>query len=179
MDTTRGYRRRHYEKRVDLAGEYRWGDIGQLVMLTVFSIGLLADLFFVKVSSSWQNVIPWYFRVIISIPLSFISGYLAQNGLNQVFGEERQTLQVIQSGVFGMVRHPIYLGSILIFLSFVMLSLSVVALSVWLVIVLFYYYLCRYEEILLIEKLGEEYTDYRDKVPMLIPGIKKVIKGVK
>ena len=173
MDKKKGHKRKGYGKRVDLAGEHRWGDVGQLFMLSVFIVGLLLDLFVVKVSSSWQSVMPWYARVIIFIPLFFISGYFAKTGLKKVFMEERKKLQVIQSGVFGIVRHPIYLGSILVFLSFVILSLSFLALIIWVVIAIFYYYLCRYEEAILIEKLGSDYKDYMKKVPMLIPKIRK------
>jgi len=167
----KGHKRHNYEKRVDLAGEYRWGDAGQIILFIIFIIGMISDLFFIKVSSSWQDAIPWYFPVIIFIPLIFISGYLVQSGLKKVFKEERKELEVIISGIFGIVRHPIYLGSILIFLSFVILSLSLVSLIIWFVIIIFYYYLCTYEERLLIGKLGKKYRDYMKEVPMLIPRI--------
>jgi len=167
----KGHRRKSHEHRSDLAGEYRWGDVGQLLPLVIFIIGMVSDLFILDISRSWQNVIPWYYRVIIFVPLFLISGYLAQNGLKKVFKEERKELEVIRSGVFGIVRHPIYLGSILIFLSFTILSLSIVALIIWFVIIVFYYYLCGYEEKLLIGKLGKKYRDYMNEIPMLIPRI--------
>ena len=166
---TPGHKRQNYEDRQDLAGEYRWGDAGQLLFLVVFIIILFSDLFLIKLSNFWQNTVPWYFRVILFIPLFIISGYLARTGLKQVFEEERKELEVINSGVFGIVRHPIYLGSIILFLSFVILSLSILALIIWFAIVIFYYYLCRYEEKLLIKKLGDKYLDYIKEVPMLIP----------
>ena len=170
---TNGHKRHNYEKRVDIAGEYRWGDVGQIILFIIFIIGMVSDLFFIKVSSSWQDVIPWYVSVIIFITLIFISGYLAQSGLKKVFKEERKELEVISSGVFGVVRHPIYLGSILIFLSFTVLSLSIIALIIWFVIIIFYYCLCRYEEKLLIGKLGKKYRDYMKEIPMLIPRIRR------
>ncbi len=170
---TNEHKRHNYEKRVDIAGEYRWGDVGQLLLLVIFIIGMVSDLFILNISRSWQNVIPWYYRVIIFVPLFLISGYLVQNGLKKVFKEERKELKVIRSGAFGIVRHPIYLGSILIFLSFTILSLFIVALIIWFVIIIFYYYLCRYEEKLLIGKLGEKYRDYMKEVPMSIPRIRR------
>ena len=173
MKNQKVHTRKKHEHRVDLAGEHRWGDAGQVILFIIFVIGMVSDLFFIKVSSSWQDVTPWYFPVIIFIPLIFISGYLAKSGLKKVFKEERKDLKVIRSGVFGIVRHPIYLGSILTFLSFTILSLSIVALIIWFVIIIFYYYLCRYEEKLLIGKLGEKYCDYMKDVPMFIPRIKK------
>ena len=169
----KGHRRKSHEHRSDLAGEYRWGDVGQLLLLVIFIIGMVSDLFILNISRSWQDVIPWYVPVIIFIPLIFISGYLAQSGLKKVFKEERKELEVISSGVFGVVRHPIYLGSILIFLSFTILSLSIIALIIWFVIIIFYYCLCRYEEKLLIGKLGKKYRDYMKEIPMLIPRIRR------
>jgi protein-S-isoprenylcysteine O-methyltransferase Ste14 len=168
---SKGHKRHNYENRVDLVGEYRWGDAGQVILFIIFVIGMVSDLFFIKVSSSWQDAIPWYLPVIIFIPLIFISAYLVKSGLKKVFKEERKELEVIKSGVFGIVRHPIYLGSILIFLSFVILSLSLVSLIIWFVIIVFYYFICRYEEKLLIRRLGKKYRDYMKEVPMLIPRI--------
>ena len=40
------------------------------------------------------------------------------------------------------------------------------------VTVLFYYHLCRYEEQLLLEKVGDDYNHYMKNVPMLIPKIR-------
>ena len=87
-----GHKRRSHEHRKGLAGEYRWGDTGQLVLLIVFIIEMTFDLFLLKISDSWQDVFPWYLRAIIFIILFFIAGYLAQAGLKQVFREERMLI---------------------------------------------------------------------------------------
>lgn len=79
---------------------------------------------------------------------------------------------VITTDIYSVLRHPMYLGSILIFLSLAVLSLSLIAAVIFIAVVIFYYFLCRYEEKVLIEKLGKEYTNYMKKVPMLIPFIK-------
>ena len=165
----KGHKRPSHEHRTDLAGEYRWGDTGQIILLIIFIIGITSDLFLLKVSDSWQNVFPWYFRIIVFIPLFLLSGYFAQRAHKKVFQEERKDLVLIKTDVFTIIRHPMYFGSILIYLGFVILSLSIIALVVFIVVVIFYYYLCRYEEQLLIEKLGSEYLEYMKKVPMLIP----------
>jgi len=59
-----------------------------------------------------------------------------------------------------------YFGSILLFFSFVILSSSILALSVWIMICFFYYFIARYEEKLLINKYGDEYEEYHKKVPI-------------
>jgi len=168
----KGHKRKSHENRKDLAGEYRWGDTGQILLLIVFIIGMISDLFLLKISDSWQNVFPWYFRTVVFIPILFVAGYFSQRAHKIVFQHERDELIVIKTDVFAMIRHPMYFGSILIYLGFVILSFSVIALIVFFIIVIFYCYLCRYEEQILIEKLGDQYRNYMKKVPMLIPFIK-------
>jgi len=172
MNKKQGYKRHGHEHRDDLAGEYRWGDLGQLLLFIIFIAGMISDLFIFRISNQWQNAFPWYFRLIIFIPIFLLSGFFGQNAHKKIFKEQRDRLEVIDTGVFGMVRHPLYLGSILAYLSFVILTLSVVALSILIVVILFYYYLCRYEEDILIQKLGNDYKKYMIKVPMLLPGLK-------
>jgi protein-S-isoprenylcysteine O-methyltransferase Ste14 len=173
MKYVNGHKRGRHKKRIDIAGEYKWGDTGQIIILFIFIIGLISDILIFKLSISWQNILPWYLRLVIFISLFIFSGYLAQNGLKKVFKEERKEIIVIDTGVFSIVRHPIYLGSIIVYLSFVVLSLSIVAFFIFLIIFVFYYYLCRYEEKILIKKLGNKYQVYMKNVPMLIPKIWK------
>jgi hypothetical protein len=45
MAERKGYKRKTHEHREDLAGEHKLGDIGQIILLIVFIIGLLADKF--------------------------------------------------------------------------------------------------------------------------------------
>jgi protein-S-isoprenylcysteine O-methyltransferase Ste14 len=129
------------------------------------------DVFFLKIQVPFRELIPFYFQVLISIPFFIVSGYLARSGLKKVFGEKRDSLQVVRSGVFSLVRHPVYLGSILLFFSFLLLSMSAIALIIWIIIVIFYVFLSRYEEKILIEKLRKDYEQYMKEVPMFIPKI--------
>ncbi len=168
-----GHKRHSHEHRQDLAGEYRWGDTGQLVLLVLFIIGMSADVFVLKLSDSWQETIPWYFRMVMVLPIIVVAGYFAQRSHKKVFEEERTDLMVINTDVFARIRHPMYFGFILLYVGFVILSLSVIALVVFVVVVIFYYYLCRYEEQLLLAKLGDEYRGYMKNVPMLRPRFRK------
>jgi len=164
-----GYKGKNNELRKDLAGEYRWGDTGQIVLLFVFLIGVISDLFLLKVSDSLQNVFPLFFRIVLIIPLLIIAWYFIDRSHKIVFHQERDDLILIKNDVFNIIRHPMYFGSILTYLGFVILSFSVIALMVFVFIVVFYFYLCWYEEQILIEKLGDQYKNYMKEVPMLIP----------
>jgi protein-S-isoprenylcysteine O-methyltransferase Ste14 len=163
------HKRKNHELRKDLAGEYRWGDTGQIVLLFIFIIGMISDLFLLKVSDSLQIFFPWYFRIVLFILLLFIAGYFIQHSHKIVIQQERDKLILIKSDVYNIIRHPMYFGSILTYLCFVILSFSVIALIVFVFIVVFYFYLCWYEEQILIEKLGDQYKNYMKEVSMLIP----------
>jgi protein-S-isoprenylcysteine O-methyltransferase Ste14 len=94
---------------------------------------------------------------------------MAGFGLNTVFGKTREEPQVITTGVFSIVRHPIYFGSILLYLGFILLSLSLLSVLIWFIIIIFYYMISRHEEKLLTQRFGSAYEEYRKKVPMLFP----------
>ena len=145
--------------------------MGQLILFIVFIVGIILDLVFLRVGQSFVEPVPLFLRIIVALPVLIISGYLVQSGLKIVFREERSKLVVIRTDVFSLVRHPIYLGSILLYLGFIILSMSVIAFGIWIIIIVFYVYISRYEENILIDKLGEEYKLYMHDVPMFIPKI--------
>lgn len=170
MNERKGYKRKEYENRKDLAGEHSVSDIGQIILLILFLSGLLVDRFILHFSVFFTQTVSIYLRVLLSLPFFILSFILARSGLKTVFGEEREELVVIKTGVFSIVRHPIYLSAILLYLGFIIISLSIISFCIWIIIILFYYFISRYEEKLLIDKLGSQYEEYMNEVPMFIPG---------
>ncbi len=169
----RGHHRGRYEDRDDLAGEHRLGDLGQLILLLVFLAVWISDSFFLRYSVILLDVIPSAVRTIVGFGLQLLAGFLAWRGLSVVFGEEREEPAVIRDGVFGVVRHPIYLAAILTYLGFLVHALSLAAAGVWVVIIVFYVFISRHEEKLLIDKFGEDYRAYMREVGMFIPRLRR------
>ena len=167
--------RKSHEGRKDLIGENPKGDLGQMIFGVLFFVVWLMDTFFFKYTTFLNK----YFLLIIRIPLGIIllllSLYLAREGMSIVFGEERKKPQVIRKSIFGVVRHPIYLSEVLLYLGFLMFSISLAAAFVWIFAIVFLYYISRYEEKLLLSHFGEEYKKYMDEVPMWFPFLKKII----
>jgi protein-S-isoprenylcysteine O-methyltransferase Ste14 len=161
-----------YADREDLAGEYKFGDLGQLLFLLIFLGVWITDTFFLNFSLILANPISLVIRIPVGIGILVIAGWLARSGLRAVFGEVRQEPRVIREGVFRIIRHPIYLGAILAYLGLLAFSFSIAAALVWVVIIGFYYFLCRHEEKLLTAKFGADYTAYMLEVPMLLPRLK-------
>jgi len=169
MKSEKRHLRRAHQHRDDLTGEYAFGDMGQLILLVIFLVVWIADSFVFKYSTFLTQYISNYIRVPIALIILTISGLLAGFGLNTVFEKTRKEPQVITTGVFSIVRHPIYLGSILLYLGFILLSLSLLSTLVWFIIIIFYYMISRHEEKLLTQRFGSVYEEYKKKVPMLFP----------
>jgi protein-S-isoprenylcysteine O-methyltransferase Ste14 len=166
------HRKRH-KGRPDLSGEHIWGDIGQMILFILFFTIWIADSFVLKISTMPGDSISWFIRVPLALVILIISSYLARSGLKAVFGEKRENPVIIRDGVFNVVRHPIYLGAILLYLGLIVLTLSILAAAFWFIIILFYYFISRYEEKILLHEFGDQYREYMEEVPMLIPSLFK------
>src|SRR4030042_1036843 len=158
-----------HKNRPDLAGEHKFGDAGQMIILVIFLTVWILDSFVFKFSTFLNEYARWYFLVIPGIIILALAGFFVGSGLKTVFGEVRNPPQVITKGVFSIVRHPVYLGSIMTILGLTIMTLSLFSLIIWLIIVIFYYYISRHEEKLLLARFGKEYEDYMKEVPMLFP----------
>jgi len=165
--------RKVHQQRDDLTGERVVGDAGQLVLACLFAATWIADTFFFKYTTFLNQSVPLVARIPAGVALLVLSGYLARTGMSIVFGEKRDEPCVIRESVFNVVRHPIYLSEILLYLGLLMLSMSLAAAVVWVVAIGFLHYISRYEEKLLLERFGEEYEQYMREVPMWIPWFRK------
>jgi protein-S-isoprenylcysteine O-methyltransferase Ste14 len=84
---------------------------------------------------------------------------------------------LVDTGPFGMVRNPLYIGNILLWIGF-----AVTARLIWLAPVILvllgaeYHAIVRWEEQLLESKRGQEYRDYRSRVPRWIPTLERRVR---
>lgn len=156
-------------QREDLTGEHAFGDAGQIILAGLFVGVWITDTFFLQYSTFLNGHVPLGARIPLGVLLFILSGYLARTGLAIVFGDRREKPAVIRKSVFGIVRHPVYLSEILFYLGLLMLSLSLAAVGVWGITIVFLHYISRYEEKLLLARFGEDYAKYMREVPMWLP----------
>ena len=83
------------------------------------------------------------------------------------------------TGAYGWIRHPVYLGALLIWLGFGVGSATwwIVALTVAYVLPAYVVYM-RDEEAMLEQAFGEEYRRYRSSVPMLVPRLARAPRSL-
>jgi len=152
-----------------LTGEHRLGDMGQLILLFIFLGIWISDSFVWHYSTLNREVLPEYLRIGLAGLVLILAWYLARKGMKAVFGSERSEPGVIDSGVFKWVRHPIYTGAILFYLGATLITLSIASALFWLLIIVFYILIARYEEGILTEEFGQDYLNYKKKTGMLFP----------
>lgn len=78
---------------------------------------------------------------------------------------------LVTTGIYSIVRHPIYLGLLIITFGLVLSSGVWAQMIVWVAFAILLTYKMRWEEVLLSKKY-KGYNQYMSKVPALIPGLK-------
>ena len=105
---------------------------------------------------------------IITLALAITLIYLAHKAL---FPENGPSETLITRGILNRVRNPMYSGIILIYIAFILLSISIISIILFIFILLIYNKMVNYEENILEELFGNEYLEYKKKVPKWIPRI--------
>ena len=88
------------------------------------------------------------------------------------------TSNVTESGVYGVVRHPMYLGGMVMYLSHIFFGQNWIVLISTVVGVYCCYLLIQSEDQKNIDKFGDDYKRYRGKVPGInfIIGVKRMLQ---
>lgn len=82
----------------------------------------------------------------------------------------REVQRLVNYGIFGWMRNPLYVGNFLIWMGFVVASGVLWFLPIAIAIfAIEYYYIVRYEEGVLESIFGAEYLAYKEKTPRWFP----------
>jgi len=168
-----------HKDRKDLIGEHKIGDAGQALFAILFGTVYVADSFIFRFSTFLNDYVPNIIRVTAGTIVLIVAGLLSFSGMRIVFDEVREKPEVIRKGVFSIVRHPVYLGEILLYMGLIFFSLSIASIVVWLLAIIFLYYISRYEEKILLDYFGDQYRSYMKEVPMWLPRIFRHFRKLK
>jgi protein-S-isoprenylcysteine O-methyltransferase Ste14 len=81
--------------------------------------------------------------------------------------------QLVTTGLYSRIRHPQYLGFLIITLGLNVQWLTIITLLLWPILAFLYYRLAKREEKDEEEQFGEEYRKYKRTVPMFLPRIRR------
>jgi protein-S-isoprenylcysteine O-methyltransferase Ste14 len=153
------------------------GDKGSIWLL-MFSISLGYWLSFIAASLKTGRIYHWNIFFVIGSLLVFIGLIIRVTSILKLRHQFTYTVtkienhQLIQTGLYKVIRHPGYLGQLIIFLG------TAVCLSNWLSILLMiipvlsgYLNRINVEERFMAEQMGQKYLDYRKRTKKLIPSV--------
>ena len=160
--------------RQGLGSEHPLCDRIQLFLLVLFftawSIDSLSYVVF-RYSTVVLNAVTMPTLLLGTIVVGCLGLYLVSKAHQAVLNEDRVGLKLVESGVYAVVRHPMYLGTLLFCLSLLFVSFSLLSLGIWIVFFIFYDRMATYEERSLVQILGEEYVAYQRRVAKWFPGV--------
>lgn len=129
--------------------------IGQVIISICLFLNIIFCIFF----SSYKILCAFGYILMMGIE-AFIYIFSAFT-LNK--NKDKETL--ITTGVYSIIRHPLFLGVIIMFLSHIFLSQNWIVIVNTIISILCLYFICYVEEKENIEKFGKEYEEYIRKVP--------------
>ncbi len=141
----------------------------QIISALVFLLAWSLDSFIYKFSVGLASFVPWVFRLILAlcvITLGLMIVHLAEKAL---FHEELKSPTVIDTGILGHVRHPLYLGVLIVYIGFILGTFSIISFAIFIFVALLYNKMAIYEEQDLEQIFGEKYLEYKNRVPRWIP----------
>ncbi len=136
-----------------------------IVFMTIWTLDSLVFSFSTIMNSFVPELVRFIlFIIIIAVAYAFIH---ASN--NSLFRHPENKDDLITDGILGHVRNPMYFGVLLIYLACILLSISLISIAIWIIIIVIYDNLATYEGKQLEELFGQQYLEYKEKVPKWIP----------
>lgn len=148
-----------------------------LLMTLFYFLGLLYaavdfGMHYTRMAALEPNIIGVGFIVFI---LSCVIRWIAFKQIGKFFNHRVSVYQahrLVKTGIYSLVRHPIYLGNILGFLAIPLIFSSGGGLAIMLLTTVpATIYRINLEEEFLLRHFGEEYKEYMKNTKRLIPGI--------
>lgn len=93
-------------------------------------------------------------------------------GWKQIHKARQQGTLIIE-GIYKYIRHPQYLGFLIITLGLNVMWLTIITLIMWPILAVLYWRLAKKEDKEMEEKFGEEFLEYKRRVPGFIPRLRK------
>ena len=144
-------------------------DSGQNIFIVLYLVAWIADSFWLRWSTFLMGSFHWLLRGSLALMCIIVGVYLVQGAHKVVYDEAPANPQVIDWGVFSIVRHPMYLGVLIIMIGLFFWSFSLISISIWVGFLFFYDRMASYEEEDLIRIFGENYMEYQRRVGKWFP----------
>jgi protein-S-isoprenylcysteine O-methyltransferase Ste14 len=112
------------------------------------------------------------FHLVVSVLFIIPGIWIAINGVKEVtlkVAETHRADKIIITGVYSIIRHPQYLGGLLVHIGISFLFSAWYSLLFTPLMIVLIYFISKKEEIELFREFGKEYDTYKKKVRMFLP----------
>lgn len=138
-------------------------------ILTIINFGLMIPIGIVfnrVILTIWDIII-----VVIGAALVFLFAYtlIKTHRIKQMHMKPDEVDKIIKEDIYSIIRHPNYLG--LICMNFAMLCFfrTLLLIPIIAIFITLWYLNAKYEEMVLISKFGETYSNYKKETGMFLP----------
>ncbi len=114
----------------------------------------------------------WAFVMVTSSAVIFLGLFLMSKGWSGIHSAKGE---LVTDGIYRYVRHPQYLGLIIITVGLLIQWPTIITLAMWPVLAVMYYRLAKKEEKEAIEVFGERYEEYKRHTPMFLPSMRRIL----
>jgi len=140
-----------------------------IICIIGFIIVCISDSLIFNFSTFLINYILWPIRIVLFALFLVIALIFMGLSGKKIFSENEQEKSLAKTGVFAYVRNPMYLGTPLIFIAFIFLTLSLISIVPTVITMLLFNIMVKFEEKDLEKIFGQEYLEYKKKVPRWFP----------
>lgn len=110
----------------------------------------------------------WAFVMAVSSIVIFFGLFLMSKGWSRIHSAKGE---LVTDGIYRYMRHPQYLGLIIITIGMLIQWPTFITLAMWPLLITMYYKLAKREEVEATLAFGEIYEDYKQRTPMFIPSL--------
>ncbi len=135
-------------------------NVREHILIAVVVISLVINTIFI-------NIIPPTIKVLVCVGFILLGAGILLLIVAIVTLRRKGTAKVIDTGIYSIVRHPIYLAGIVMFFSHIFLGQHLVVLVSTAAAIVCCYVSMVYGDQYNIEKFGDDYVQYMKRVPRM------------
>ena len=139
----------------------------------IFMIIWILDANIFRISTVLDNYVPFILRLILFIVILITALSFIQVSHKTLFKSHEPPTNLIDEGILGRTRNPMYFGILLIYVACISLSISLISIATFIPIFLVYNKMAKFEEKIMENLFGNEFLEYKKKVPKWFPKITK------
>jgi protein-S-isoprenylcysteine O-methyltransferase Ste14 len=107
----------------------------------------------------------------VGFPLMYLTSRTLSvyRALGKEIYQDRTQSQLVTTGIYSYTRNPLYLSSSILFLGWTLLTRFTPLIIITLLFMILFVRVAKWEEKELAERFGQEYLEYKNRVPFIVP----------